>query len=508
MSEPVRHRTLITGFLMTATLMQVLDSTIANVALPYMQGSLNTTLDQISWVLTSYVIASAIMTAPVGWLAARFGRKQLFITCLVGFVITSMMCGAAQSLEQMVVFRMLQGGFGAALVPLSQASMLDIYTAEQRASAMAVFGIGVMVGPILGPTLGGYLTDVYNWRWVFYVNLPIGIAAVIGLIVFMPSTPVAKEMKFDWTGFSVLAIGIGAFQLMLDRGQSEDWFNSSQIITEAVLAGLGIYLFLVHMFTTERPFIPLALFRDRYFTMATLLMFTTNTIMMASSALLAPYLQNLSGYPVASAGLLMAPRGIGTMVAMVITGRLGMRVDQRRLMFVGLSVLGWTLHDMSTWTPDIPAAHLVMVLIVQGFAMGWVWNPITLISFTTLPASLRGDATAVQSLMRNVCSAIGISVTAFTLARGVQISHAGLTADMTPFNRLLQGQWSAPKILSPWTTHGAELLDSMVNRQALIIAYANDFRMMSFVVVPALFLLLLVRRQRMQAAGGAVAVAD
>jgi MFS transporter, DHA2 family, multidrug resistance protein len=277
---------------------------------------------------------------------------------------------------------------------------------------------------------------------------------------------------------------------------------------EAVLAGLGIYLFLVHMFTTERPFIPLALFRDRYFTMATLLMFLTNTIMMASSALLAPYLQNLSGYPVATAGTLMAPRGIGTMVAMVFIGRFGSRVDQRRLMFIGLTTLGLTLHDMSTWTPDISAAHLVTVLVIQGFAMGWVWNPITLISFTTLPASLRGDATALQSLMRNVGSAIGISVTAFTLARGVQISHSGLTADLTPFNRLLQGQWSVPKILAPWTTHGAELLDSMVNRQALIIAYNNDFHLMSFVVIPALLLLVLVRRHRAQPAGGPVVVAD
>jgi DHA2 family multidrug resistance protein len=253
---------------------------------------------------------------------------------------------------------------------------------------------------------------------------------------------------------------------------------------------LGLYLFLVHMFTAERPFIPPPLFRDRHFTTATLLMFTTNTIMMASSALLAPYLQNLSGYPVASAGLLMAPRGIGTMVAMVVTGRLGMRVDQRGFMVCGLLILGWTLHDMSTWTPDVSAAHLVTVLMFQGLAMGWIWNPITIISFTTLPAHLRGDATALQSLMRNVGSAIGISVTSFTLARSIQVSHAGLTADITPFNRHL------PRMLGPMTTHGAELLDQMVNRQALIIAYNNDFRMMSFVVIPALLMLLLMRRVR------------
>jgi DHA2 family multidrug resistance protein len=499
MIEPVRHRALITGCVMTATLMQVLDSTIANVALPYMQGSLSTTLDQISWVLTSYVIASAIMTAPVGWLAARFGRKNLFIACLIGFVVASMLCGAARSLEQMVVFRILQGMCGAALVPLSQATMLDIYSVEQRAQAMAIFGMGVMVGPILGPTLGGYLTDVYDWRWVFYVNVPIGIVAVAGLVLFMPSAPVQPELRFDWTGFAVLALGIGSLQLMLDRGQTEDWFNSPRIMIEAVLAGLGLYLFLVHMFTAERPFIPPPLFRDRHFTTATLLMFTTNTIMMASSALLAPYLQNLSGYPVASAGLLMAPRGIGTMLAMVVTGKTGMRVDQRGFMVCGLLILGWSLHDMSTWTPDVSAMRLVIVLMVQGVAMGWIWNPITIISFTTLPAHLRGDATALQSLARNVGSAIGISVTSFTLARSIQASHAGLSADLTPFNRLLQGHWSVPRLPGPATTHGAELLDQMVNRQALIIAYNNDFRMMSFVVIPALLMLLLLRRARRQA---------
>src|SRR5271155_4960660 len=240
--DEVPHRLIITLCTVGATLMQALDQTIANVALPYMQGSLSATTDEITWFLTSYITAAAIMTAPVGWLAARFGRKNLFITCLIGFVIASMLCGAAQSLAQMVVFRILQGMCGAALVPLSQATMLDIYSVEQRAQAMAIFGMGVMVGPILGPTLGGYLTDVYDWRWVFYVNLPIGIVAVTGLVIFMPSAPVQPELRFDWTGFGVLALGIGALQLMLDRGQTEDWFNSPRIMIEAVLAGLGLYL--------------------------------------------------------------------------------------------------------------------------------------------------------------------------------------------------------------------------------------------------------------------------
>jgi DHA2 family multidrug resistance protein len=493
MTEPVRHRLLISTFAMMGTLMQVLDSTIANVALPYMQGSLNTTLDQISWVLTSYVIASAIATAPVGWLSARYGRKNLYLTCLVGFTLASMLCGAAQSLTQMVMFRILQGCFGAALVPLSQATMLDIYPVEKRSQAMAAFGMGVMIGPILGPTLGGYLTDAYDWRWVFYINLPIGIIATTGLAMFLPRASRNADLRFDWTGFGVLALGVGCLQLMLDRGQTEDWFNAREIVTECVLAGLGLYLFVVHMFTAKKPFIPPALFKDRYFTTATLLMFTTNTVMMASSALIAPYLQNLSGHSVSETGLLMAPRGLGTMAAMLFIARMGGRVDQRKIMALGLSVLGISMFDMSHWTPDISGTRTMITMIIQGFSMGCIWNPVTVISFTTLPPQLRGDATAMQSLCRNIGAAIGISVTAFTLARNIQASHEGLAANLTPFNRMLHGSL---RLVDPLTQHGAALLDQMVNRQALIIAYNNDFLMMSMVSIPALLMLVLLRRRK------------
>ena len=248
-SGVVPNRLLITACAMVATLMQALDSTIANVALPYMQGSLSATSDQITWVLTSYIVAAAIMTAP-GRLALRsLRRKNLFLVCLVGFTVASMLCGVARSLEQMVLFRLLQGVFGAALVPLSQATMLDIYPPEQRGSAMALWGVGVMVGPILGPTLGGYLTDLYNWRYVFYVNLPFGILATVGLFLFLPKSNAKSELRFDWLGFGVLALGLGAFQLMLDRGQGQDWFGAREIVVEAMLAGLGIYLFIVHLVT-------------------------------------------------------------------------------------------------------------------------------------------------------------------------------------------------------------------------------------------------------------------
>src|SRR5271156_3503183 len=246
--EPVQHRTLITVCTMGATLMQSLDQTIANVALPYMQGSMSASSDEITWVLTSYITAAAIMTAPVGWFASRFGRKRFFIVCLVGFTVTSMMCGAAQSLPQIVLFRILQGVFGAALVPLSQSTMMDIYPMEKRGQAMAIWGVGVMVGPILGPTLGGYLTEMYNWRYVFYINLPFGILATLGLLFFMPRSFGNFKLRFDWIGFGVLSLGIGGVQMMLDRGQDQDWFSSTEVITEAVLGGLGVYLFIVHMF--------------------------------------------------------------------------------------------------------------------------------------------------------------------------------------------------------------------------------------------------------------------
>src|SRR5882672_4108057 len=253
--DQVPHRLIITLCTVGATLMQALDQTIANVALPYMQGSFSASFDEITWVLTSYITAAAIMTAPVGWLAARFGRKPLYVGCILGFTITSMLCGAAQSLSQIVVFRVLQGMFGAALVPLSQATLLDIYPPERRGFAMAIWGVGVMLGPIMGPTVGGWLTETYSWRWVFYINLPFGLLAAAGLMIFLPGGSGQGRLRFDWPGFAALTLGIGALQLMLDRGQDQDWFTSREIIVEAVLAGLGLYLFLIHMVYAHQPLV-------------------------------------------------------------------------------------------------------------------------------------------------------------------------------------------------------------------------------------------------------------
>jgi DHA2 family multidrug resistance protein len=500
MSTTVPFRGIITVCLMIATLMQALDATIANVALPYMQGSLSATSDEITWVLTSYITAAAIMTAPVGWLSGRFGRKNLFLFCVAGFTLASMLCGIAESLSQMVVFRLLQGVFGAALVPLSQATMLDIYPPERRGSAMAIWGIGVMIGPILGPTLGGYLTELYNWRWVFYVNLPFGLLAFLGIAIFMPASPKFPAQRFDWLGFAVLAVGLGSLQIMLDRGQDQDWFSSREIITEAVFAGLGLYLFVVHLFTAERPFIQPAVFRDRNLSASLLMMFSIGQILVASSALVAPYLQSLANYPVDTAGLVMAPRGIGTMFAMMVSGRLSNRLDPRKLMFLGVILLAGSTYSMTGWTPDVAIHRQVVTIIIQGMGLGFVFTPLQVIAFATLPQALRPEGTAMLSLFRNVGSAIGVSITEALLAHNVQVAHAGLAAMITPFNRTLTTDPFLGSFLNPATPAGAARLDVIVNQQAQIIAYIDDFLFMALATLPAFLFLLVMRRPRLVAA--------
>ena len=478
---------------MAGTLMQALDSTIANVALPYMQGSLAASRDQITWVLTSYIISAAIMTAPVGWLASRFGRKNFAIVSLAGFTVTSMMCGAAQSLDQIILFRLLQGAFGAALSPLSQSIMLDLYPPQKRGSIMAIWGVGVMVGPILGPTLGGYLTDVYSWRWVFYVNVPFGIAAVTGIALFFRDTHRDETLKFDWFGFSVLGLGLGALQLVLDRGTSQDWFSSGEIVIEAILAGIGFYLFTVHVLLAKRTFIPREIFRDRNFFSSLFLMFLLGLVMLASSALLPPYLETLAGYSVQATGWLMAPRGVGTMITMFIVGRLAMRMDPRYIMALGTILMLWSIWEMSRWTPEVATWWLVVTTFIQGIGMGMTFVPMNLVAFATLPAIYRTDASAVINLVRNLGSAIGVSVTSTFFANAVQSAHANLAAFASPLNRNLAQ--NAPSMMwNPRLPFGATMLNAVIARNAQLIAYANDFLFMFALSVPALVAIFLMRK--------------
>jgi MFS transporter, DHA2 family, multidrug resistance protein len=494
-SPELSHRGLVTACTVLATLMQALDTTIANVALPYMQGTFGAAPDQITWVLTSYIIAAAIMTAPVGWLSARYGRKTLFITCLTGFTIASMLCGLANSLNQMVLFRLLQGAFGAGLVPLSQATMLDLYPLEKRGQAMAMWGVGVMVGPVIGPTLGGYLTDVYDWRWVFFINLPFGILGIVGLIIFLKDHSRNATLRFDWIGFGALSLGLAALQLMLDRGELQDWFNSMEIVIEAALAILGFYLFFVHTATTKKPFIPPRIFRDLNFSAGLVVMFSIGMVLLASSALLAPYLQTLGNYSVAQAGWLMAPRGLGTMVSMLVAGRLSSRMDPRLMMLIGFVMLAESAREMVGWTPDIDAWSLAYTTMLQGAGLGLVFTPLQVIAFGTLPADLRTDGTALFSLVRNVGSSIGVSVASFLLAQNTQIMHAQLAERVTPFNHALQT--GGAYLLWNTAAHpGLNALNNEITRQATIIAYMDDFKLMLLVALPPVLLLLLMRKPR------------
>jgi MFS transporter, DHA2 family, multidrug resistance protein len=491
----VSHRGLVTACTVLATLMQALDTTIANVALPYMQGTFGAAPDQITWVLTSYIVAAAIMTAPVGWLSARYGRKTLFIACLSGFTVASMLCGLANSLNQMVLFRLLQGAFGAGLVPLSQATLLDLYPLEKRGQAMALWGVGVMVGPVIGPTLGGYLTDVYDWRWVFFINLPFGILGITGLIVFLKDRGRNATLRFDWIGFGALSLFLAAMQLVLDRGEQKDWFSSMEIVIEAALAGLGLYLFLAHTVTSKKPFIPPRIFRDVNFTAGILVMFSIGMVLLASSALLAPYLQTLAGYSVAQAGWLMAPRGLGTMVSMLAAGRLSSRMDPRLMMLIGFIMLAESAREMVGWTPDIDTWSLTRTTMLQGAGLGLVFTPLQVIAFSTLQPDLRTDGTALFSLVRNVGSSIGVSVASFLLAQNTQIMHAQLAEHVTPFNHMMQ-TGGAYLFWNSAAHAGLNALNDEITRQATIIAYMDDFKLMLLVALPPVLLLLLMRKPR------------
>jgi DHA2 family multidrug resistance protein len=493
-TSEVINRGMVTATVMLATLMQALDTTIANVALPYMQGSLSATSDQINWVLTSYIVAAAIITPATGWLEARFGRKPLFLTAVIGFIVTSMLCGAAVSLSQMVLFRLLQGIFGAPLVPLSQSVLLDAYPREQQGQAMAVFGLGVMLGPILGPALGGWLTDSYSWRWVFYVNLPLGVLCALGIFLFLgrrTDRPLARRL--DWLGFASLSLGIGALQLLLDRGERLDWFASREIQLEAALCMLGFYLFTVHSLTASDPFIDLALFRDRNYVIGIMLIFIVGVVLLATLSLLTPYLERLMNYPVLTAGLALAPRGVGTMAAMLLAGQLIRFVDARLLIATGLGITAFSLYLMTGFTPDVSQGTLVRTGLLQGFGIGFVFVALGTVAFGTLPPALRTQGTGLFNLMRNIGASIGISMMGYLLVRNSAVTQAWLVEHVTPFRQVIRDHAQQLGLAIPG---GRAALAQLVAAQAEAVAFIDNFKLMMFVSLLAIPLVMLVQRPR------------
>lgn len=491
-TQAVEHRGFITVSVMLTTIMQALDTTIANVALPHMQGSMGATQDQISWVLTSYIVAAAIWMPLTGILTARLGRKRVFIWSVVGFTVTSMLCGAAQNLEQIVLFRLLQGIFGASLVPLSQSVLLDTYPKEQHGSAMAMWGVGVMIGPVLGPSLGGWLTEYYSWRWVFYINLPFGLLAWFGLVAYVKETPTDSTRRFDIFGFLMLSLGIGALQMMLDRGESLDWFHSPEIILEGMLAVTGFYLFLAHIFTTDKPFIDPLIFSDRNFGIGLIFIFIIGIILLATMALLPPFMQGLMGYPVLDVGNLLAPRGIGTMAAMITVGKLSGKVDPRKEIFLGLALTVFSLWQMTHYTVDSTPFQIVSVGMIQGFGLGFIFVPLSAISFATLQPKYRNEATSLFSLLRNIGSSIGISIVISYLAQRTQINHAAFAEYITPFNLALN-EGIQQGVFDLKTPQGLIAINNQVNIQALTLAYLQDFRLMMWVTMAAIPLVFLLK---------------
>ena len=508
---PGLRRNMVTICAMTATIMQALDTTIANVALPYMQGTLSASQDQINWVLTSYIVAAAIMTAPVGWIANRFGRKRTFIICSAGFTVASVMCGLAQDINQMVLFRLLQGVFGAALVPLSQAVMLNSYALHERAKAMSIWGMGVMMGPIMGPSLGAWLTETYSWHWVFFVNLPFGIVTVLGLMVFMDETRQDTELRFDWFGFVALAIGIGALQVALDRGEQLGWLESNEIIAEFVIAIVGFYYFFAHSFTTSRPFIQFALFRDRNFLTGCIFMTVMGLVLYSTMALASPYLQNVIGYPIITAGALLASRGCGTFVAMMLVGRLMRYIEARTLIIAGLSLTALSLYWMTAWTDQTGVPEIVTISIIQGFGFGLVFVPLSTVAFMTLPNQLRTDGTSMLTLMRNVASSVGISIVIAQLTEGGRRIYAILSENITPFNHAMQMP-DVSGMINLGTDKGRAMADVMVQLQAQIIAFSQDYQLVMFFILGSIPLAIMVGSTkvalRKQAAGPEHAVME
>jgi DHA2 family multidrug resistance protein len=480
------NRLLITITVMLATIMQMLDTTIVNVALPHMEGGLGATQDQISWVLTSYIVAAAIITPATAWFAGRIGRKNLLVASLIGFTLASLLCGAAGSIGQMVLFRVLQGVFGAALMPLSQSIMLDTYSRADTGRAMAIWGMGVMAAPILGPTLGGYLTEEYNWRWCFYINLPIGILTMLGALTVIPDGVRNRDRKFDGLGFSFFALAIGATQLALDRGEHLGWLQSAEIQIEIALAAVGFYMFIVHSLTKASPFIDLGLFRDRNFVLCTLMTVMNGLVINGSTVLSPQLLQTELNYPVITAGLLMGPRGLTTMAAMWFYGRISNLVDTRLVIAAGLAILGFTMYLMSGWSLAVGAKEIVMLSLFQGVGVGLIFPPTTSIAFSTLPAALRTEASGFYALVRNIGGAIGISIVISQLTELTQTNHAYLGEFMTPFRHI-------PDVAAPQGARGLRMMDLDITRQAGMIAYVNVFWLLAIMSVAVAPLLLLVR---------------
>lgn len=492
-----RHPRLLMVAVMCVSLIQVLDVTIANVALPHMQASLGATSDNISWVLTSFIIAGVLVTPAVGWLSDRLGSRRVFLWAVAGFLVASMLCGAATSLTQMVVFRSLQGVCAALIGPMSQTVLFDTTRPSKQASAMSLWGMVIMIGPITGPMLGGLLTDTLNWRWVFYVNLPIGIPTLLLLIWLLPSRPLSSR-KLDRFGFLILAVGLVALQLLLDRGNHKDWLSSWEIIIELIVALSAFWMFYIHTRATRNPLFPSALMKNPNFLGAMGSMFMLGVANIAISSILPTMFQSVYGYTALDTGMLMMPRGLGVMATMMIAGHLSQRMDVRYMVTGGYLMASLGLVLMSHWSLDMGSTPILIAGFIQGLGLGLIFMPMNVAAFATVEEKDRPDGSSLLNLMRNLGGSFGISAIFTMLSRNQQVSHSGLSEHVTP-DALLG--FDASALTSSFGQYGSavlQFLDAEINRQALMISYLNNFYAMSILVGIIAFIPLLMKPIRIR----------
>lgn len=499
MTGSSKHPALITASVGLASFLYSVDWTIAAVALPHMQGTFSATQDQIAWVITSYIVASALSIPAAGWLSLRFGRKRVFMWAVTVFLVASVACGAANSLAMEVFARIVQGLGGAFLIPLSHAIILDTYPPEEQGKAMALWGMGAVMGSFVGPTLGGYVTEYLSWRYIFYINVPFGVLALAGAAAFLPETKREPGRPLDWFGFLSLTMGIGALQLMLDRGGQLDWFESWEIITEACLAVLGIYMFNVHCLTAKQPFLDPRLLAQRNFFLGLVFAFIYGFITTPPMVLMPSFLDQVRGYSIDAIGLLQAPRGIGLFCAMIIGGRITGRIDPRKLIAFGLLCLAYSSWEMSTWTGEVGVWPLVWTNFMQGIGGGIILVPIQVIAFPSLEPHRRTEATAVYSLVRNIGASIGISGALAMYVRTSRIMHAQLVEHASPFNKALQAQ--TPEGWGIASTQALARLEREISLQSAIIGFTGDFWLFALIALAALPLLLFIGKQQRPRSG-------
>ncbi len=502
----IANRGPITVVVMLATLMTALDSTITNVALPHIQGSLSASRDQIGWVLTSYIVAAAMVTPLSGWLSNRFGARRVLLSAIIGFTVVSMLCGLASSLPELVLFRLLQGAFGAFAMPLAQAILLDVNPPEHHGRAMSLWAMGTVLGPLLGPVIGGYITDQFSWRWCFYINLPIGALAALGLLVFMSDDVRSTARRFDFVGFGALILSMASLQLMLDRGPGQDWFSSTEIWTDAVVALIAFWVFLTHTITTRHPFIDLSLLRDRNLVTTSVFALLTSATLFGSLAILPLLMQSLMGYPVLTSGLVSMSRGLGMFLTMWLAPPLTARLGPRLLMLGGLLLSALALWQMMHFDLTMTARPLVISGFVNGVGTGLFFVPMTGLAFATIPPALRADGAAMFNLVRSLGSSVGISVMQGLATANTQVMHASLAAMVVPSDPMVR--WGLDRAFSPQSVEGALTLDAELNRQAGMVAYVNDFRLMFVTCLLCLPLVLVLKSARAGAPGPAHAAVE